>query len=463
MSKKGIHFNISERKILLRVFDVVFVLLALYFLGVEFNFNYFEISKENWTWTFVLALYLSGFGTVFELYDLQKSSKYEKVITNIVITSSVTVLFYLLTPFYTPFLPSNRLQILYFFLAINVALIVWRIAYIVFIVSPRFYKKALIVGETSSIESIIAAFTDADPNYIVAGFINCEKNSSETVTYKGLREYAPEDIHKVIEDEDISEIIVASYNSETITPSIYYDLISLLERGFPIKEYTQVYEDMTHRIPVQFVGRDFYKYFPFSRSNQNKLYLLYRRVIDLIFALLGILSGIVLLPFILLGNVIANKGSLFYNQDRIGLNGEIFRIFKLRTMIKNAEKNGVVWAEKNDVRVTRFGRILRSSRIDELPQCLNILKGEMSLIGPRPERPFFVDELSKVIPFYETRHIIRPGITGWAQVNERYGASVDASLVKLQYDLYYIKHRSFFLDVNIIVKTFSTVIFYRGQ
>ena len=191
MSKKGIHFNISERKILLRVFDVVFVLLALYFLGVEFNFNYFEISKENWTWTFVLALYLSGFGTVFELYDLQKSSKYEKVITNIIITTSVVVLFYLLTPFYTPFLPENRLQILYFYLAINLALIVWRIAYIAFIVSPRFYKNVLIVGETSNIGSIINAFKDADPNYIVVGFINCEKKSQEDVKYKGIKEYKP--------------------------------------------------------------------------------------------------------------------------------------------------------------------------------------------------------------------------------------------------------------------------------
>jgi lipopolysaccharide/colanic/teichoic acid biosynthesis glycosyltransferase len=132
-------------------------------------------------------------------------------------------------------------------------------------------------------------------------------------------------------------------------------------------------------------------------------------------------------------------------------------------MVTNAEAFGEVWSEKDDVRVTRFGKILRRSRLDEIPQFINVLKGEMSIIGPRPERPFFVNELSRVIPFYETRHIINPGLTGWAQVNSRYGSTVDDSLMKLQYDLYYIKHRSLFLDINIIVKTLSTVLYYRGQ
>ena len=132
-------------------------------------------------------------------------------------------------------------------------------------------------------------------------------------------------------------------------------------------------------------------------------------------------------------------------------------------MIVNAEEHGAVWATKNDKRVTKFGRFLRKSRLDELPQFYNILKGDMSVIGPRPERPKFVKELSHNIPFYQTRHIVKPGLTGWAQVKSRYGSSLDDSLVKLQYDLYYIKHRSFLLDLNIIFKTLSTVVFYRGQ
>jgi lipopolysaccharide/colanic/teichoic acid biosynthesis glycosyltransferase len=150
-----------------------------------------------------------------------------------------------------------------------------------------------------------------------------------------------------------------------------------------------------------------------------------------------------------------------YKQERVGKHGDVFSILKFRTMITSAEGDAV-WAEKNDVCVTPFGRILRNSRIDEIPQFYNVLKGEMSVIGPRPERPYFVNELSQIIPFYETRHIIKPSLSGWAQVNARYGGSVEDSLEKLQYDLYYIKHRSFFLDINILVKTFSTVFYYRG-
>ena len=132
-------------------------------------------------------------------------------------------------------------------------------------------------------------------------------------------------------------------------------------------------------------------------------------------------------------------------------------------MVANAERNGAVFAVSNDVRITRFGTFLRKTRIDELPQFINILKGEMAVIGPRPERPEIVKQIAGMMPFYETRHIIKPGLTGWAQVKYSYGENIDDSLIKLQYDLYYIKHRSFYLDLNITLKTITTVLFYRGQ
>jgi exopolysaccharide biosynthesis polyprenyl glycosylphosphotransferase len=463
MSKKGIHFNISERKVLLRFFDIISILVVLYFVSNTFDFDYFTITKENWKWAFVLIVYISIFGTIFELYDLQKSSKLEKISTSIVFTVSITVLFYFLTPFFTPILPDNRLQIIYFYFAILFALFLWRIAYLTFIVSPRFYRKVLIVGETSNIEIIVEAFKNADPNYKIVGFINCEPRKSEKIKFQHIVEYSPKQIYQVIKDEAITEIVIASYNSDSITPEIYKDLITLLEGGFSIKEYTQVYEEMTQRVPVQFVGKDFYKYFPFSRSNQNKLYLFFQRVFDILISILGILIGILFVPVILIGNLIGNRGPLFYIQERIGKNGNLFSIIKYRTMVKNAENSGAVWAKKNDSRITPFGKFLRNTRLDESPQFLNIVKGDMSLIGPRPERPYFVKQLSHILPFYETRHSVKPGLTGWAQVKTRYGSSVDDSLLKLQYDLYYIKHRSFFLDVNILIKTLSTVIFYRGQ
>lgn len=461
-SKKGMHFEVSERKVLLRILDICSVLVGLYFVSSVFTFDYFTITKENWLWSLVLVFYLTIFGTIFELYDLKASSQLDVTFKNIVLTASITVLFYLLTPVITPFLPEKRIQVVYFYLTIIAAMFLWRLAYTTLISSPRFYKRVLIIGEVSNIENIVKTISTYDPNYRIHGFVDCE-DSKNKITFTGLKEFDSKDLDTVINKEHISEIVVAIYNPDRITPNIYNQLTALLERGFIIREYTQVFEEITKRVPVQFVGKDFYRYFPFSRSNQNKLYMFFHRLMDVICSVIGLVIGLLFVPFIVLGNLIGNRGPLFYTQERVGKNGKLFKIIKYRTMVTHAETNGAKWAEKNDVRVTSFGRILRNTRLDEIPQFINVLRGDMSIIGPRPERPFFVKELSQVIPFYETRHTIKPGLSGWAQVNSRYGASIEDSLEKLQYDLYYIKHRSFFLDINIIVKTISTVLYYRGQ
>ena len=322
------------------------------------------------------------------------------------------------------------------------------------------------VGELSHIDNVVSNLTSADANYEFVGFINSEEEEEETseaVKYKGLKEYATNHLSGVILEERISEIIIATTDANTISPKLYHELMLLLERGFKIREYTQVYEEVTNKVPIQYVGKDFYKYFPFSRNNENQLYRFFQRMFDVVFSICGLLFMFLIIPFIFIGNAIGNRGPLFYTQERIGRNSTLFTIFKFRTMVVNAEGKKAQWATKDDARVTAFGKFLRRSRLDEIPQFINVLKGEMSIIGPRPERPFFVAELSRSIPFYETRHIIKPGLTGWAQVNTRYGASVEDSLTKLQYDLYYIKHRSPFLDLNIILKTLSTVLYYRGQ
>ncbi|WP_179335390.1 exopolysaccharide biosynthesis polyprenyl glycosylphosphotransferase [Winogradskyella costae] len=462
-NKKGIHFEISERKILLRIIDLLMVFIGVYVLSLFFDFEYVEVNTENSVAIILLGVYVTLFGTIFELYDLQKASRFDSTFKNIVITASTVVLFYLLTPILSPLLPNERLQIVYLYLAIIFSILLWRIFYINLIESPRFYKRVLLVGEISNIDGLVKALNTSDPNYKIVGFINSEASSLESVKYNGIPEFEAKDFLEIIKKENISEVLVASFNSEAIMAEVYHDLISLLERGFKIRDYTQVYEELLHKVPIQLVGKDFYKYFPFSRSNENQLYIFVQRAFDIVFATIGLVLGVFLVPFILLGNFIGNKGPLFYTQERVGKNSKLFNILKLRTMVVNAEADGVKWAQKNDTRITAFGMFLRRSRMDEIPQFYNVLKGDMSIIGPRPERPFFVSELSRIIPFYETRHIINPGLTGWAQVKTRYGSSVDDSLTKLQYDLFYIKHRSIFLDFNIFIKTLSTILYYRGQ
>jgi len=461
--EKGIHFEVSERKVLLRLMDILMVFIGIYCLSLFFNFDYVLLNVENTVALILLVLYITVFGTVFELYDLQKASQLDTTFKNIVLMASIVVLFYLLTPYLSPLLPDERMQILVFYLMLIVSVFLWRIVYVKLIESPRFYKRVLLIAEVSNIKSLIEALDNSDPNYKIIGFIDSEKSNDKSVKFKGLKEFKAKDFLETILKEKISEVLVANFNTDAMTTEVYHDLILLLERGFKIRDYTQVYEELLHKVPIQFVGKDFYKYFPFSRSNENKLYIFFQRAFDVIVAVLGLLIGFLLLPLILLGNLLGNKGPLFYSQERVGRNSKLFQIIKLRTMVINAEKDGVKWAKKNDRRVTKFGKFLRRSRLDEIPQFYNVLKGEMSIIGPRPERPFFVSELSRVIPFYEIRHIIKPGLTGWAQVNTRYGSSIDDSLKKLQYDLYYIKHRSVFLDFSISIKTLSTILYYRGQ
>ncbi|OIQ28380.1 MAG: sugar transferase [Bacteroidetes bacterium MedPE-SWsnd-G2] len=460
--KNSITFQISERKLLLRLFDIAAICIGLNVLRFVFDFDYLIIDLNSLLELSVLFVYLMILGTIFEMYDLKNASKLDVTFRNIVLGASTTVLFYLLTPYITPFLPENRLQIIYFYVAIIVSVFVWRWAYISFITSPRFFKKVLVLGQADNLEKLADTLKSVDPNYQIVGYLDKaiqDENSSKS----RLKAFDVDDIFTVIEDEYISEVLILNETSNQMTDKVYQNLIQLLESGFSIREYTQVFEEMTYRVPVHFIGKDFYKFFPFSRSNQNKLYLLFLRLFDLLFSMIGIIIGVVFLPLVLIGNLIGNKGGLFYIQERVGRNGESFNIVKLRTMVANAEKDGIQWAVKNDKRITPFGNFLRRTRLDEIPQFFNVLKGEMSIIGPRPERPFFVKQLNDEIPFYEIRHVIKPGLTGWAQVNSRYGSSVDDSLLKLQYDLYYIKHRSVFLDFNIAVRTLSTILFYRGQ
>jgi exopolysaccharide biosynthesis polyprenyl glycosylphosphotransferase len=397
------------------------------------------------------------------MYNLQVASNQFQIIKSIILTSSITVLVYLLTPLYTPVLPSNRIQIFIFFIAIFLALFTWRMIYLRFFASNRFSKKVILICDKEQLKELVHGLESADPHYRVLGFVNSDSANTKTTNNLKIKNIDINNLKDFVNKNAISEIVIASQKTDGITVNLYNQLIHLLENGYIIREYTQVYENLTQRIPVQYVSRDFYRYFPFSRSNQNHFYLIMVRFFEIVISLIGLLIGIIILPLILLGNLMGNRGKLLYTQERVGKNGMVFNIVKFRTMVKNAEKEGAVFATMNDSRVTPFGKILRKSRIDEFPQFINILKGDMAVIGPRPERPVFVNEIAEVMPFYETRHVIKPGLTGWAQVNYSYGETIDDSLIKLQYDLYYIKHRSLFLDVNIIFKTLSTVLLYRGQ
>lgn len=463
VSNKKMHFEISERKILLRVIDAFFLLSGLYLLSLLFDYQYFVLDLSHFLRPILLVVYVLIFGAIFEMYNLQVSSNQFQILRSVILTVTTSVLVYLFTPILSPELPKQRIVILIFYFTILSVLLIWRFFYAIFLASHRFSQSVILICDQDQVEGLVLGLENVDPHYKIIGFVNTDSVSEENLKFHYVKEIKKEDLESFVNKNYVSEIVIASQKTDGITPELYQQLLHLLESGNIIREYTQVYESKTYRIPVHYITRDFYRFFPFSRSNNNKLYLFLIRFFEFVFSTIGLVFCALFIPLIFIGNLIGNKGSLFYTQERVGKHGEIFEIYKFRTMVSNSEENGVVFATSNDKRITPFGKFMRKSRLDELPQFINILKGDMAIIGPRPERPFFVKEIAEIMPFYETRHVIKPGLTGWAQVNYSYGESIEESLIKLQYDLYYIKHRSVFLDLSITFKTFTTVLFYRGQ
>ncbi len=456
------HFEISERKILLRFFDAAFLMTGLYLLHFLFDNRYYILDLAYFYRPILLIAYIFIFGVIFEMYNLQVSSNQVQIVRSVVLTATASVILYLFTPVLSPELPKKRLVILVFYFVILSILLVWRFFYAFFLASHRFSQSVVLICGKDQVEGLVSGLENVDPHYNIIGFVNSDSVTEQSNEFNYVKEIKKQDLEDFVMHHNVSEIVIAAQKTDGITPDLYQQLLHLLESGNIIKEYTHVYESKTQRIPVHYIERDFYRFFPFSRSNSNKLYLILIRLIEFALSVIGLVFCVLFIPVIFIGNLVANKGSLFYTQERVGKNGVVFKIYKFRTMIENTDVNGP-FAQLNDKRITPFGKFMRKSRLDELPQFFNILIGDMGVIGPRPERPYFVAEIAKIMPFYETRHVIKPGLTGWAQVNYSYGESIDESLIKLQYDLYYIKHRSVFLDLSITFKTITTVLFYRGQ
>lgn len=460
MQKNNLNFTISERKLYLRFFDIVFPLLGLFSISYLTDFQYFSFENQNvYTWIISLVIYIWFFGQIFEMYNLKVASDKYLTFRSTLITVALTTVFYVFTPIVSPTLPSNRIQILYFVLALLVPILLHRYLYLKLIFSPRFVKNILIIAEVDQIENLLALSLNKGANNFVGYISNDKLFKRDDFKYNSLEDA---NLERIVKDENVDEIIVSANNFIPSNHLLNIQLVELFETGLSIKNVDNFIEEETLRISENQLTPNFYNNFTFSKSHQNNLYLTFRRFSDIVFSIVGIVIFIGLMPLVFIGNLIANRGSLFYTQKRVGKKGIEFKIIKFRSMKPNSEKNGAVWAKLNDKRITVFGRILRKTRIDEFPQFLNILSGDMSLIGPRPERPEFVAQLEKELPFYAIRHVIKPGLTGWAQVKHPYASSVKDQQEKLMYDLYYIKERNLLMDFKIVIKTISTVLFFRG-
>ncbi|OGV42596.1 MAG: hypothetical protein A2X46_04855 [Lentisphaerae bacterium GWF2_57_35] len=319
-----------------------------------------------------------------------------------------------------------------------------------------FLKNTLVVGEGKDIPTVLHLLSKSeDANFKLFGIVSSQSRRSEDFIEGIPMLGSTERLKEFVDVYAIETIIMAT--SFARGRKLFRVLRPLRYSGVEIMDYVALHEELAQEIPLDHINDE---WLMSAAMNSSVVHIRkIKRVMDVAVSIIGLILS---LPITVITAVLVklnSPGPVLYRQERVGLDGRPYILNKFRTMKHNAEaESGAVWAGQHDSRVTRVGQFLRKWRFDEIPQLLNVLKGEMSLVGPRPERPEFVETLSLAIPFYKERLLVPPGITGWAQVKYPYAASIDASRRKLQYDLYYIKHMSFVLDVLILLRTFKTII-----
>jgi sugar transferase (PEP-CTERM system associated) len=357
-------------------------------------------------------------------------------------------------------LPSVRLGSGTFLMTLGllvVALPLWRVAFAGLTNDPHLEERVLIVG-TGSLALTVAKQMRAqhDFAYRLVGFIEDPTGAGSSTAGPVLG--AAADLPRIVEAYDIGRIVVGLTDRRGQLP--IDELLHAKMAGVRVEDAATTYERMTGKILVDDLKPSwliFSEGFQASRATR-----LAKRLFDVTGALIGIVLAGPIMLLTALAIRLESPGAALYCQERVGENGRVFTLCKFRSMRIDAEQGTPVWAKDHDDRVTRVGRFIRLTRLDELPQFWNVLRGEMSFVGPRPERPFFVQQLAEEIPFYMMRHAVKPGVTGWAQVRYRYGASVEDSLEKLRYDLYYMKHLSLVFDLTILVDTVKVIVCRKG-
>ncbi|OWY68457.1 hypothetical protein B7486_25920 [cyanobacterium TDX16] len=320
-------------------------------------------------------------------------------------------------------------------------------------------RGLLVIGQGPLTGSIIRSVRRGSvPGYRLVGVVNTDRSGASPSGVCDIPVVGQvDDIDRICREHDVAEIVVA----ETVmrNPKFQRTALAGLHLGCRVTDESTFYESTYGEVPVSHITPQWFLAADLKGHRQE--HSIVKRLLDFIIAAAALIVALPLMLLIALTTRLTSRGPVFYTQTRVGQGGQTFTLFKFRTMIPDAEAGGSTWATENDPRVTRLGRVLRCMRLDELPQLWNIIKGDMSLVGPRPERPEFVVPLSTIIPYYEERHLIKPGLTGWAQINYPYGSTIADARRKLQLDLYYMKHTSLELDLIVMLRTFGT--FFLGS
>jgi len=457
----------AERRALLLFGDIVMLIAAL-MIALAFwaqgdrwaNFSLeFLLATPFWFYLLPLLWLL----LLSSLYQEKRAADWTETLRVIAIAAVIALAFYSVVYFFNTPKSLPRRGVAAFIGSALILTPVWRFIYIHVFTAPQFLRRVLLVGGGETGQIILKILKTLHPQpFIVVGIIDDDPNKIGS-EIEGYPVYSGSDkLLDVISSQEITDLVVAI--SGKMQGTMFQALLDAQERGAEITRMPVVYEELLHRVPIRYLEADWIFRSFVDQARVNMFNEIAKRLTDILLATIFLLFLLPLLPFISLAIIIDSGFPIFYTQKRMGRNGVLFNIFKFRTMRQDAEANGQPqWAEEKDRRATRVGVFLRKTHLDEFPQFFNVLKGEMSIVGPRAERPELVEWFQQHVPFYRARLLVRPGITGWAQVNQQYASTIDETIEKLEYDLYYIKHRSLGMDFSTMLRTPAMILGFRGR
>lgn len=444
-----------KAKIPLVIGDVVFSVIAVWLghllLGLNMDDRYDLVQIVPVSGFFVFTSYLA------ELYGMERFiDRRERFIR---ISLNMALSLFLLSAFYylVPHAMLERGLLLITVVVFGLTQFLWHIGYISFSSAPALSQRVLVLGTGSLARKVGEAIASMNSRHTLVGYIIMDRTPPEVPAHLILGKSS--DLCHIARERKVQRLVASLTERRGVFP--LQDVLRCKFSGINVIDAPSFYEEVTGKLLIENITPSWFIFSNDLNLTQPRRAL--KRLLDIVFSLVGMILAAPLVPFIVLAIKLDSKGTVLFRQVRMGERGKSFVLYKFRTMRDDAESaTGAVWAQENDPRVTRVGRFLRNSRLDEIPQLINILKGDMSLIGPRPERPEFIEGLSKIIPFYSERHSVKPGLTGWAQIRYPYGASVEDAIEKLRYDLFYIKNMSLFFDIGIIFETMKVILFGRG-
>jgi exopolysaccharide biosynthesis polyprenyl glycosylphosphotransferase len=458
----------SERVAILLIGDLlvagVALFLALYFWAAKdawMEFSLAFITERPPLWFFLLPVFWMIL--LVELYDVHRANNRRETIKGIGLAALIYVLVYLLIYFTSAPNSLPRRGVSVFILIAVFFTLLWRLAYIRMFTAPHLLRRVLIVGAGNAGKTMIDVIEKQwPPPFFTVGLIDDDpkKHGQKIGNFPVLGD--SRELIEIIREQHITDLILAI--SGEMKGEMFQSILTAQEMGAHLAPMPQVYEELLGRVPIFLLETEWIVRSFVEKTSTSTFYELAKSLIDFAGGLVGTLITIGFFPFISLATILESGFPVLFTQERLGRGGQPYKMVKFRTMDRDAERDGEArLAEENDQRVTRVGWFLRRTHLDELPQFINVLRGDMSLVGPRAERPQLVAHFQKQIPFYRARLLVKPGITGWAQINYGYAGNVSETAVKLEYDLYYIEHRNLLMDISIILRTVGTVLGFKGQ